>query len=256
MATNHALPQESIKLGGMNDYRYVGDELGLFAQASHWKRYLRGQIRPYLRGKVLEVGAGTGSTTAVLCDNMQTSWLCLEPDPRLADQISKAFADRRCTAAVEVYRGTLADLPDDRRFDAILYIDVLEHIEDDQSEIARAMRHLEPQGVAIVLSPAHNFLYSPFDKSIGHFRRYNRPMLRKLACAGLRCETLRYLDCAGMLLSLGNRLLARQSLPTARQIRFWDQVCVPVSRRCDRWTGWRLGKSILVVYRRQGPAPA
>jgi SAM-dependent methyltransferase len=234
----------------MNDFRYIGDELGLFAQAVHWKEYLRRQIRPYLRGKVLEVGAGVGSTTVVLCDGTPTHWVCLEPDPRLAGQIPQVLAGRHYATALEVQQGTLADLPDDRLFDAILYIDVLEHIEDDAAELARATRHLEPQGVAVVLSPAHNFLYSPFDKSIGHFRRYNRPMLRRLAGPGLRCERLRYLDCTGMLLSLGNRLLARQSLPTAGQIRVWDRLGVPLSRLLDPLTGWRLGKSILAVYRR------
>ena len=48
-------------------------------------------------------------------------------------------------------------LPAEAKFDAILYIDVLEHIEDDRAEMARAAARLKPGGALIVLAPAHPF---------------------------------------------------------------------------------------------------
>ena len=59
----------------------------------------------------------------------------------------------------------------DKKYDTILYIDVLEHIEDDYAEIKHAMGLLTSGGRIIIVSPAHNWLYNPCDKAVGHFRR-------------------------------------------------------------------------------------
>ena len=86
---------------------------------------------------------------------------------------------------VELLTGTIADILDrPQRFDAVLYIDVLEHIEDDRGELERATRLLREGGYLIVLSPAHQWLFSPFDEAIGHFRRYDRRSLGALQPAG------------------------------------------------------------------------
>lgn len=57
---------------------------------------------------------------------------------------------------------------------------MLEHIEADAAEMNKAAALLNPGGHIIVLSPAFQFLYNPFDKAIGHYRRYNKRMLKKL----------------------------------------------------------------------------
>ena len=53
---------------------YQGKELELFEYAENWKRYFASHMKPYLKGSVLEVGAGIGGTTKVLCDATQISW--------------------------------------------------------------------------------------------------------------------------------------------------------------------------------------
>lgn len=73
---------------------------------------------------------------------------------------------------------TLAALPRDSRFDTILYIDVLEHIADDRAELVEAARRLNPGGYLVVLSPAHQWLFTAFDAAIGHVRRYTAKSLR------------------------------------------------------------------------------
>ncbi len=112
-------------------------------------------------------------------------------------------------------------------FDTIVYIDVLEHIEDDAGELKLAARRLRRGGRIVVLSPAHQFLYTPFDAAIGHFRRYNRSSLRKISPPGLELEKLFYLDAFGIAASAMNRLLLRQSMPTKAQIETWDKWIVP-----------------------------
>src|SRR5262249_30583866 len=136
----------------------------------------------------------------------------------------------------------------------ILYLDVLEHIVDDRGELARAARRLAPNGRLVVLAPAHPWLYTPFDRAIGHHRRYTRASLRALAPDGVRELLLRYLDAAGLAASLGNRLVLRSAQPTSRQIRTWDRWLVPCSRWLDRATFGRIGKSVLGVWRKPDAA--
>ncbi|HOW17923.1 MAG TPA: class I SAM-dependent methyltransferase [Phycisphaerae bacterium] len=239
-------------------YRYVGQELELFALATNWKRYFRRHLRPFIRGDVLEVGSGIGSVTRVLCEAHHRSWTCLEPDATLAGRLAGALRCRPLPVRVEVLTGTTADLPPQRLFDSILYIDVLEHIEDDGGELKTAAGHLCPGGSLVVLAPAHPRLYSEFDAAVGHFRRYDRSSLSAVSPPGLRIERLYYLDSVGCLASMANRLLLRQGMPTRRQIRLWDGLFVSLSRLADPLLGYRLGKTIVGVWRadRRPPAPA
>jgi hypothetical protein len=55
---------------------------------------------------------------------------------------------------------------------------VIEHIEDSTAELRRAVDLLAPGGHLLILVPAFNYLYSPFDKAIGHFRRYDKKILK------------------------------------------------------------------------------
>lgn len=232
----------------MSELKYVGSELDLFAAVWNWKAYWSTHIRPFLRGDILEVGAGIGSNTRFLDPGCDTGrWVCLEPDPELANQLLKNFGATEPRRFYETVCGTLESLAG-QYFDTIVYIDVLEHIDDDREELNRASSHLRPGGRLIVLSPAHQWLFSPFDAAIGHFRRYDRPMLRALTPAGLRLERMRYLDCAGLVLSAANMLLLRQSMPTQAQLRFWDRWIVPISRVFDKLFFYSVGKTILAVW--------
>ena len=232
----------------MAAYSYVGSELDLFAEARRWKAYLRRQIAPCYGPDVLEVGAGIGGSTRVLIDPSTRRWVCLEPDPALADAITSAIGAGALPPCCEVVVGALDALPAGACFDTVLYIDVLEHIEDDRGELARAARVLKPGGRLVVLSPAHQYLFTPFDEALGHCRRYSKSSLRATAPSGLILDRLSYLDSAGMLLSLGNRLILRSAAPTRRQIAFWDGVVVPVSRVIDPILGYHVGKSVLAVW--------
>lgn len=230
----------------MTPYQYAGSELEIFEKAHNWKAYLRHCMAPYLAGSVLEVGAGLGANTRQFAALGFDRWTCLEPDAALLQQIQPGPAplDRH-----ELFLGDIGALAPALLFDAILYIDVLEHIQDDSGELRRASSHLKPGGRLIVLSPAHPWLFTPFDQAIGHYRRYTRQSLQAAAPTHLYREKLIYLDSAGLLASLGNSLVLNSSMPTAAQIRTWDGILVPCSRWLDRVLCGTAGKSVLGVWR-------
>jgi SAM-dependent methyltransferase len=232
------------------EFAYIGSELEVFEKALHWKRYFARHMAPFIRGDVLEVGAGIGANNRIFADFDFKRWTCLEPDRTLLEQLSASLPDR---SRFEPVVGTLEDLPG-RRFDAILYLDVLEHIEDDHAEMRRAAEHLKEGGRVIVLAPAHPWLFTPFDAAVGHFRRYTKETLAAAAPPGLRTEKLIYLDSVGLAASLANRLLLKSAMPSHAQIQTWDRLMVPVSRILDPLLGNSAGKSVLGVWRNIDPA--
>ena len=224
----------------------MGDELEVFALASNWKGYFSRLLAPWVRGRVLEVGAGIGETTKALHRPGLASWTCLEPDARLASRLAHLrLADG---SRPEVVVGDVTRLDPARRFDTIVYIDVLEHIADDAGELRRSAARLAPGGTLIVLSPAFPALYSEFDRAIGHERRYTKRSLAAVYPRELRREALFYADCVGATLSFANRLLLRKARPSAAQVRFWDRVVIPVSRVVDPLVGRVVGRSVIGVY--------
>ena len=235
----------------MNQFTYIGSELQVFSLAANWKAYYRSLIDQFISGEVLEVGAGIGATTEALCARRECErWVCLEPDSAQASLVAKLISGGSLPPFCRAVVGTVADLGANELFDTILYIDVLEHIGDDAGEMVEASLHLKSGGRLIVLAPAHKCLYTPFDAAVGHYRRYDKKSLSAVVPEGLICLRLSYLDAAGALASAGNKLVLRSALPTERQIRLWDSALIPLSRAIDPLLGFKVGKSVLGVWRR------
>lgn len=231
--------------------QYIGEELELFSAATNWKNYFSSRLSPYISGTVLEAGAGIGSNTSLLCKKGLESWTCLEPDIRFVEHMNQRFSEGRLPVSWKVVHGTTATLDSNLRFDSILYIDVLEHIEDDTQEIRLATDLLADNGHLIVLSPAHQFLMSPFDEAVGHFRRYTiRSLETVMSSSGLQKCKIQHLDSVGAIASIANKILLRQSKPTKSQIKFWDGTLIPLSIWLDRITHQLFGKSIISVFQK------
>lgn len=227
-------------------FAYEGQELELFSVAHNWRSYWGHFVSPLLRGKVLEVGAGIG-TVARRFSNENNQWTSLEPD----EEQLRLFSERGLPPRTELFSGTVLDLGKSPRWDQVLYIDVLEHIENDTQEIAHVASLVRPGGYLIILVPAHKWLFSPFDRAVGHFRRYSRRSLAKAIPSSFKLHSLRSLDSAGLLASAANRVFLGLSMPSARQIRIWDRLLIPISRIMDPLFGFRVGKSLLGIWRKQ-----
>ena len=232
-----------------NDYQYPGKELQLFEHATNWKNYFSKFILPFLKGDVLEVGAGIGETTPYLINYRVKEWTCLEPAATLFSLLTKKKEAGKLQRSCRLVHGMLDALPSDVKYDTILYIDVLEHIENDSKEIHSAISRLNQGGYLIIISPAYQFLYNPFDQSIGHYRRYNKRTIRKTVAENSLSEVkLFYLDVTGILLLVFNKLLFRKKYPNKWVIKFWDGFIIPISRLLDKVFFHSMGKSIIGIW--------
>jgi hypothetical protein len=154
-------------------------------------------------------------------------------------------------ANTSVICGTIDSVAGNREyFESILYLDVLEHIENDILEVQKASDLLIVGGKLIILSPAHNSLMSAFDRQIGHYRRYSKASLDQIRPEGMILESAIYLDSLGLVASIANRFLLQQDQPKKSQIKFWDSVLIPISRIVDRVLLNKVGKTVVVVWKK------
>jgi SAM-dependent methyltransferase len=220
-------------------------------EAGNFTRWVGDAIAPHLRGRALEIGCGTGTYTEILAHSCPEV-LAVEIEPSFAEASRRRFAG---SGRVRVIEADARALPDLGRFDTILMLDVLEHIEDDVGMLRDLGRRLSPGGRLVLKVPALPALYGALDKAIGHWRRYSRRSLAEAAGrAGLtlaECRAFNLAAAPGWWLN--GRILGRTH-PPAQQLRLYDRL-VPLFRAVDRVSGPPLGASLIAAAVRPEPAP-
>lgn len=147
---------------------------------------LRRALGDRLNGaRVLDVGCGTGFTLTKLPDGVNAVGL---------DASEHALAHTRRRSSATLVRGSATSLPfAAETFDAVLCLDVLEHLDDDRAAAAEIQRILRPGGVALVTVPAFQMLWSDHDEALAHRRRYRlREIEKVLESTGLTLEIATY----------------------------------------------------------------
>lgn len=138
-------------------------------------------------GELLDFGAGTGRFAATVGAPWRVSALDAQPES-LAFLRTRFPAERVLEPAANGGGIPLGDAT----LDAVTALDVLEHLRDDAAAVAEFRRTLKPGGIAVVTVPASMKLWSDWDVSLQHFRRYDRAGLGALFADGWTIECLRY----------------------------------------------------------------
>ena len=235
-----------------DDHFGAVQDLERLGSAKHFFDWVLDEFEPYLKGRILEVGAGLGTITRSLIDRYpEITVTCLEPAENLFDDLASYAA---LTPRVDAHRQTLEDyeVRPDEPFDAVMYLNVLEHIAEDAAELRLATAALRPGGVVLVFGPALEWLYSELDYKAGHYRRYSVRRLRNLAKkAGLEVVSVRYFDVLGVLPYFIVYRILRQDDITGSTMWAYDRVAVPLSRLIQRRLPTPpIGKNVVLVARR------
>jgi SAM-dependent methyltransferase len=220
-------------------------EFAALNEAKNYRAALLSDFKPHLHGNVLEVGAGVGQITAGLRQIPEIRKLiAIEPNATFYERLRTQFPQQ------EFLHGTVNDLRSETDWNAILSINVLEHIETDTQELATYHRLLRPSGGALCLFvPARPEIFAPIDEDFGHFRRYTRPELRrKLEGAGFKPVQLRYYNFVGYFAWWVNFCLLSKRSFDVSSVRLFDRTIFPLvhgleSRICPP----PIGQSLMAV---------
>jgi len=203
------------------------------AGATNYADWTFSLLAPMVRGRVLEIGCGVGTfTRRLIAAPAVTGVVSIDVSQAAVDATRRAVTDPRADIR-------LADAREvEGRFDLIVCMNVLEHIEDDQAALRHIWNLVVPGGTLFLLVPAHQALFTPFDAESGHFRRYNKRQMRSLMHdAGIAPAVIRsfYFNSIG---ALGYwavyKILGKAPRESAgSEIGWFDRVVVPWQRRFE-----------------------
>lgn len=232
---------------------YRGDELRALQKARTYYSWLLDEFRPYLKGRCLEVGAGTGTFTRYLLSSDISEIHCVEPSANLLEALRKILSES--SKPTKLVPTDLEDfhLQNSVTFDCIVCVNVLEHIADDYKATRILAEHLVPEGHVCLFVPALPRLYGTLDLEFNHYRRYRRDEVAYLLrSAGLEVRKLKYFNMAGVFTwaIMGKVLNKRTFSPTL--IGAYDRLLAPLLRKLESRFRPPLGQSLLAVAQKPG----
>jgi 2-polyprenyl-3-methyl-5-hydroxy-6-metoxy-1,4-benzoquinol methylase len=192
----------------------ISESLETLSQAGPYYEWLVSRVRPYLKGKILEIGAGIGNF-AKWAKESAVEYHVSDNDPRFVEELSKEFSHAVCWDLFTPY-------PNNETFDTVVILNVVEHLEDDEEALRRLHARLNPGGHLIVMVPAMNFLYGSLDRAFGHYRRYTKKSIsRVIQQAGFKLQKMEYVNVVGMAgWFVYGRIMKSRNLPQQLCSRF------------------------------------
>ena len=206
----------------------------------------------YLGSRVLEVGGGLGQISDVLIDD-DIDLVTLEPDAHLFGKLKEKY-DHLSNPDVQnlTVEGLLVEGKLAAEFDSAIYVNVLEHIADDNSELVNVGKLLKTGGNVVIFSPALPILYGTMDGLSGHFRRYTKSELIDLVRdSGFEVMHVEYFDFVGIFPYLFMYRFLKVRTIGSGGMFVYDNIILPISTVLGRLTRGRLiGKNLLIVGRK------
>lgn len=150
------------------------------------RRHALEQIRKYLKGAspvILEVGCSSGFMLRLLREHLPNAFVMGSDYVREPlEQLAARMRD------VPLLQFDLVKCPlPEKSLDAVVLLNVLEHIQDDAAALRQVHHILKPGGIAVIEVPSGPHLYDVYDKMLLHCRRYSLAEMRRLAnSAGFR----------------------------------------------------------------------
>jgi glycosyltransferase involved in cell wall biosynthesis len=233
-------------------YRFIDDRftthdgyyvLQSMRRARGLNRWILEQFRQYIGSRVLEAGCGIGNFTELLLDRERL--VSVDNDPlyvEMADwrlgHLENVVTLKRDLADIATY-----DELKPERLNTIVCLNVLEHIAPDEQVLRAYYDLLEPGGHAIILVPAHMWLYGPCDEALGHVRRYTQTELHtKMQAAGFEVVMMEEFNRMGVAGWYLNKMLGRRDLQP-RQMRLFEWL-LPVAKGME---ALKIGRGLSLI---------
>ena len=223
---------------------YLNHVLEYFDLAENYRKYQLDLIKKHVSGEILEVGPGRGEIIENFISENNNITL-IDTDKEICEILNKRFQNSK----IKILNSSINTL--EKNFDTILYMDVIEHIEDDIKELNYAISKLKKDGRLVIIVPAFSFLFSDFDQSVGHFRRYRKKNFLDYQNNEVKLLEMKYFDSIGfIILFLSKIFKLKGDKKAVLGIKVWN-LLIPLSAFIDKILFYSLGKSLICVYKKK-----
>lgn len=248
MTSDAAHPSPGVPAGAPA-FTYSGEELDAMAAARNYYRWIAGRFAPFLGRRVVEAGAGIGTFAEHLLRAAPGAELTLvEPAANNYPHLRARFAEH---PRVRTRQGYLEDAGEAGSADAVVAVNVMEHVHDDAAFVRAAHRLLAPGGHLLLFVPALPAIYGTLDEAFEHVRRYTRKTLAaRLREAGFAPPRVRYTNLPGVAAWwLSGRVLRRRTV-SPRDAALYDRWVIPWVAALERVWAPPVGQSLIAVARK------
>lgn len=190
------------------------------------------QVRHHLGERVLEAGCGIGNFTTGLLGKEKLH--VIDIDPMYIADVRRRYGHLQNVTVEE------ADLEDPEvyremgDFDSVICVNVLEHLDTPVTALEGFHDVLRPGGVALLLVPAHPWLYSATDEAIEHRKRYTADDLRReLGAAGFEVESVEQFNRLGVLGWWFNKRIGKAAISPWQGRLF--ALLMPIAKLVERF---------------------
>ena len=232
------------------EFDFEGEEtLKSMSHAVKLNNWMYSQIKPFINGKVLEIGSGIGNISQVFIKEGNDIDLS-----DIRDQYINFLNDKFPNN--KVLKIDLVHSDFDKvyghlfgTYDLVFALNVIEHIENDKLAIKNICKLLKTNGIIYILVPAYQSLYNNFDKSLLHFRRYTKKSLKNIFQSNLKFIKSWYFNFAGIFgwYLVGN-ILKKEIIPESNMKLY--NFLTPIFKIIDIITLRSIGLSVVVVFKK------
>ena len=225
--------------------------LEVIAKADRFNRWMYDQFKRQLKGEILEIGSGIGNISRLVIQEGHFITLS-DYNEEYCDSLKKNFAQNKNVREVISIDLLHPDFENKyaaykKKFNSIFLLNVIEHLKDDALAVKNCSYLLREEGHLILLAPAYSWLYSSFDKQLGHFRRYRLDGLKEL----LKKEKFNiasgsYFNFAGISGWLLFGKILKQNMLSNSEMSAFNKI-VPLAKFIDKLVGKKAGLSIIVT---------
>jgi len=228
--------------------------LNVIADADKFNRWMYNTIKPYCKGKVLEIGSGLGNISHFF---IKDKFEILLTDIRegYCSKLETKFKQSSCFLGTEVINLTDPDFDTKfksyfNQYDTVFALNVVEHIYDDTLALNNCYKLLKKDGQVIILVPSYQKLFNTFDKELGHYRRYTKSTLSHVfSKTNFKIIHKQYFNFIGIFgwYVTGN-LLKKETIP-GNQMKLYN-ILVPLFKIIDKVILNKAGLSTIIIGRK------
>lgn len=227
-------------------FSYSGSELDSLAEAKNYYSWVLKQFEPYLGPTTVEVGAGIGTFSEFLLSSAKVQKLvAIEPATNTYPHLQERFINN---PKVDARRGFLTDHYKSIDANAIVAVNVLEHVENHEAFLREAYECATPGGHLLLFVPALPALYGTLDKIFEHYRRYTKSSLRSvIESAGWRPERINYMNMPGIAAwFMAGKVLRKTSIKPS-DAKAYDRLVVPWLSKIESVIEPPIGSNLLAI---------
>lgn len=224
---------------------YGESTLRSISLADRFNKWMYDQMKPYIGGKILEIGSGIGNISKFIV-NQRGDIVLSDIRKNYVDKLKSKFEN------AEVIQLNLVDPDFENKyknsletFDFIFALNVIEHIENDSLAIKNIHKLLKKGGIVFILVPAYKFLFNEFDKSLEHYRRYTKGSLGKLfpQYKLIKSYYFNFIGIFGWFVV--GKLFGKKIIPESN-MKLYNQL-VPIFKIIDKISGNKVGLSVIQI---------